>query len=55
MNVTTIKENEDGSANVVFDLTAEEVEALVRVGILETIKAAIREGEKLKVDGEELE
>lgn len=54
MNVTTVKENEDGSANVVFDLTPEEVEALVRVGILETIKAAIRESEKLKVNGEDI-
>jgi hypothetical protein len=55
MNVTTIKENEDGSANVVFDLTPEEVDALVRYGILEALKAAIREGEKLKVDGADVD
>lgn len=54
MNVTTIKENEDGSANVVFDMTPEEVDALVRYGILEALKAAIREGEKLKVDNEDI-
>ena len=54
MNVEMIKENEDDSANFSFDLTGEEVEALVRVGILEAIKAAIREGDKLKVEGEDV-
>jgi hypothetical protein len=54
MNVTTIKENEDGSANIVFDMTPEEADAMLRYGILEALKAAIREGEKLKVDGEDI-
>jgi anti-sigma28 factor (negative regulator of flagellin synthesis) len=54
MNVTLIRENEDGSADYAFDLTKEEQEDLVRHGILEALKAAIREGEKLKVDGEDI-
>ena len=54
MNVEMIKENEDGSASYSFDLTSAEVESLVRFGILEALKSAIREGDKLKVDGNEL-
>ena len=54
MNVEMIKENEDGSASYSFDMTREETEALIRFGILEALKAAIREGDKLKVDGNEL-
>lgn len=51
MNVELIKENEDGSASYSFDLTDEEAESLLRHGILEAIKAGIREGDKLKVSG----
>ena len=54
MNVELIKENEDGSASYAFDLTDEEAESLLRHGILEALKAGIREGDKLKVDGNEL-
>jgi hypothetical protein len=54
MNVELIKENEDGSASYSFDLTKEEAESLLRHGILEAIKAGIREGDKLKVDGEDV-
>ena len=53
MNVEMIKENEDGSASYSFDLTSAEVESLIRFGILEALKAAIREGDKLKVDQDE--
>ena len=55
MHVEMIKENEDGSADFIFDLTKEESAALIRFGILESLKAAIREGEKLTVEGEDIE
>ena len=55
MNVELIKENEDGSASYSFDLTKEEAESLLRHGILEAIKAGIRSGEKLTVEGDDIE
>ena len=55
MNVTTVKENDDGSANIEFDLTKEEAAAFIRLGLMEAIKSSIREGEKLKVEGEDIE
>jgi hypothetical protein len=54
MNVEFIKDNEDGSASFTFDLTSEEAESLLRLGILEALKAGIREGEKLKIEGEDV-
>ena len=54
MNVELIRENEDGSASYSFDLTAEEAASLILVGILEALKAGIREGDKLKVEGEDV-
>jgi hypothetical protein len=54
MNVEFIKDNEDGSASYSFDLTREEVESLIRFGILEALKAAVREGDTLKVEGEDV-
>ena len=54
MNVELIKENEDGSASYSFDLTKEEAESLLRHGILEAIKAGIREGDLLKVEGSDV-
>lgn len=54
MNVEMIKEHEDGSASYNFDLTSAEVESLIRFGILEALKAAIREGDTLKVEGEDV-
>lgn len=54
MEVRVVKDNEDGSCDVVFDMTLEEQSALIRYGILEALKTAIREGEKLKVDGEDV-
>jgi hypothetical protein len=53
MQVTLIKENEDGSANYSFDLTREEEESLIRAGILSALKEAIRLGDELKVVEEE--
>ena len=54
MNVEMIKENEDGSASYNFDLTAEEASSLLRLGILEALKAGMREGDKMKVEGEDV-
>ena len=53
MQVTLIKENDDGSANYSFDLTREEEESLIRAGILSALKEAIRLGDELKVVEEE--
>ena len=55
MEVTLLHENEDGSACYMFDLTEEELNNLLNYGIMEAIKAGIREGEKLTCNGEELE
>jgi hypothetical protein len=49
MQVTLIKENSDGSANYSFDLTKEEEESLIRIGILSALKEAMRLGDELKV------
>lgn len=54
MQVDMIKENEDGSASYSFNLTSAEVESLIRFGILEALKAAVREGDTLKVEGEDV-
>ena len=55
MNVNLIKEHEDGSASYQFDLTAEEAQSLLSFGILEAFKSMIREGERLTVEGEDIE
>lgn len=54
MNVELIKEHEDGSASYYFDLTKEEAKALIRFGLIEALKAGIREGDLLKVEGEDV-
>ena len=55
MNVNLIKEHEDGSATFQFDLTKDEANALLTYGILEAIKAGLREGERLTVEGDDIE
>jgi hypothetical protein len=55
VNVDLIKEHEDGSATFQFDLTKDEAQALLTYGILEAIKAGLREGERLTVEGEDIE
>lgn len=55
MNVELIKEHSNGDATYQFDLTNEEAKALLTFGILEAIKAGIREGDRLTVEGDELE
>ena len=55
MNVNLIKEHENGDATYQFDLTAEEAQSLLTFGILEAIKAGLREGERLTVEGDDIE
>ena len=55
MNVQLIKEHENGDATFMFDLTKDEANALLSFGILEAIKAGLREGERLTVEGDDIE
>ena len=55
MNVNLIKEHENGDATYRFDLTADEAQSLLTYGILEAIKAGLRMGEKLTVEGADIE
>ena len=55
MQVMLLRENEDGSADFAFDLTLDEQEMLIKYGIMEALKKAIREGEKFMVEGKEIE
>ena len=55
MLVTLLHENSDGSACYSFDLTKEEQDMLLRYGILEALKNAIKEGEKLTCEGDSLD
>ena len=54
MNVELIKEHETGDATYQFDLTPEEAQALLSYGILEAIKAGIREGDRLTIGGDDI-
>ena len=54
MQVTLLHENTDGGACYSFDLTEEERNQLLSYGILEAIKNAIKEGEKLTCEGENI-
>jgi len=55
MNVNLIKEHENGDATYQFDLTASEAQSLLTFGILEAIKAGLREGERLTVEGDDID
>ena len=55
MQVTLLRENSDGSADFKFDLTAHEMEELIKFGIMEALKNAIKEGEKLTCEGRSLD
>ena len=55
MDVNLIKEHSNGDATFQFDLTNEEAKALLTFGILEAIKAGLREGERLTVEGDDIE
>ena len=54
MDVTLVKENVDGSAVYTFDLTLEQRDAFMRLGLLQAIKNGIKEAEELDPEyGEE--
>lgn len=53
MEVKLIRENPDGSADYSFDMTDEEKEALLCLGILTGIKRGIAEGKKYIVEKEQ--
>jgi hypothetical protein len=55
VNVNLIKEHENGDATYQFDLTADEAQSLLTFGILEAIKAGLREGERLTVEGDDID
>jgi hypothetical protein len=46
MNVILLKEHEDGSATYSFDMTPEERETLLTLGIITALKNGIKEGSK---------
>ncbi len=46
MNVILLKEHEDGSATYSFDMTLEERETLLSLGIMTALKRGIEEGSK---------
>jgi len=46
MNVILLKEHEDGSATYSFDMTLEERETLLSLGIMTALKKGIEEGSK---------
>lgn len=46
MNVELIKENEDGSADFTFDMNADEIKAMVQLGIITALKNAIKEAQE---------
>ena len=55
MNVNLIKEHSNGDATYEFDLTQSEAQALLSYGILEAIKAGIREGDRLTIGGDDID
>ena len=54
MQVMLLRENEDGSADFAFDLTVDEMQELLKYGILEALKKGIKEGENLTCEGKEI-
>jgi hypothetical protein len=46
MNAILLKEHEDGSATYSFDMTPEERETLLSLGIITALKNGIKEGSK---------
>jgi hypothetical protein len=46
MEIRSVKENSDGSADYVFDMSDEEKDMLLRLGIITAIKNGIKEGKK---------
>ena len=52
MEVKLIRENPDGSADYSFDMSTEEKEALLCLGILTGLKRGIEEGKKYMTEGQ---
>jgi hypothetical protein len=48
MDVTFVKEHEDGSATFTFEMTSEEHKIMVTLGIITALKAGIEEGRKYR-------
>lgn len=46
MEVNLIRENPDGSADFAFDMTKEEVAAIVQLGIITALKNAVKEAQE---------
>lgn len=46
MNVLLLEEHDDGSATYTFDLTIEERDTLLSLGIITALKNGIKEGKK---------
>lgn len=46
ISVNMIRENEDGSADFIFDLTPEMMQALLRFGIIKALEAGIKEAQE---------
>jgi hypothetical protein len=46
MNVLLLEEHDDGSATYTFDLTMEERDTLLSLGIITALKNGIKEGKK---------
>ena len=55
MEVKLIRENPDGSADYSFDMSPEEKEALLCLGILTGLKRGIEEGKKYMTEGQSQE
>lgn len=49
MEVISLKENEDGSANMQLDLTPEEVGFFLNYGIIQALKDGLAKGEAFTV------
>lgn len=50
MNVELIRENADGSADYMFNLSPESVAAFARLGIMTAIQAGLDEAKELNPD-----
>lgn len=48
MEMVLIKENEDGSADYTMHFEEGEVAAFVRIAVVDALKKAVEEGDKLK-------
>lgn len=53
-DVALIKENEDGSADYMFNLPLESMEAFARLGIMTALQAAVEGAKRYEPDNEEV-